>query len=128
MGIDISPMPVRHGQTPARRLLPAGKRTDLASRTVNRITGSMMVKILSPGERTQVRAGGKHKNRLNDHPHPGPLLQGEGETFAVPLKIYARLDLPDGIPKFLFWFPEVNGSDFQSPTLQNCNFETLALL
>jgi hypothetical protein len=26
MGIDISPMPVRHGQTPARRLLPAGKR------------------------------------------------------------------------------------------------------
>jgi ribosomal protein L13E len=26
MGIDISPMPVRHGQTPARRLRVAGKR------------------------------------------------------------------------------------------------------
>jgi hypothetical protein len=26
MGMDISPMPVRHGQTPARRLWPAGKR------------------------------------------------------------------------------------------------------
>src|ERR1017187_4026430 len=26
IGIDISPMPVRHGQTPARRLRPAGKR------------------------------------------------------------------------------------------------------
>jgi hypothetical protein len=26
IGIDISPMPVRHGQTPARRLCPAGKR------------------------------------------------------------------------------------------------------
>ena len=26
MGIDISPMPVRHGQTPARRLRLAGKR------------------------------------------------------------------------------------------------------
>jgi hypothetical protein len=25
MGIDISPMPVRHGQTPARRLRLAGK-------------------------------------------------------------------------------------------------------
>ena len=33
MGIDISPMPVRHGQTPARRLWPAGKRTALARRT-----------------------------------------------------------------------------------------------
>ena len=33
MGIDISPMPVRHGQTPARRLRPAGKRTALARRT-----------------------------------------------------------------------------------------------
>jgi ribosomal protein L13E len=26
IGIDISPMPVRHGQTPARRLCLAGKR------------------------------------------------------------------------------------------------------
>src|ERR1039458_9025101 len=26
MGIDISPIPVRHGQTPARRLRSAGKR------------------------------------------------------------------------------------------------------
>jgi hypothetical protein len=26
MGTDISPMPVRHGQTPARRLRVAGKR------------------------------------------------------------------------------------------------------
>jgi hypothetical protein len=26
IGIDISPMPVRHGQTPARRLRVAGKR------------------------------------------------------------------------------------------------------
>src|SRR5208282_2809528 len=27
--------------------------------------------------------------RLNDRPHPGPLLRGEGEFFAVPLKIRA---------------------------------------
>jgi len=33
MGVDISPMPVRHGQTPARRLRVAGKRTALARRT-----------------------------------------------------------------------------------------------
>jgi hypothetical protein len=33
IGIAISPMPVRHGQTPARRLRVAGKRTALARRT-----------------------------------------------------------------------------------------------
>jgi hypothetical protein len=33
IGIDISPMPVRHGQTPARRLQSAGKRTVPESRT-----------------------------------------------------------------------------------------------
>src|ERR1035441_2682055 len=33
LGIDISPMSVRHGQTPARRLRTAGKRTALARRT-----------------------------------------------------------------------------------------------
>jgi hypothetical protein len=32
-GIDMSPKPVRHGQTPARRLRSAGKRTALARRT-----------------------------------------------------------------------------------------------
>jgi len=38
MGIDLSPMPVRHGQTPARRLRVAGKRTALARRTLINFT------------------------------------------------------------------------------------------
>jgi hypothetical protein len=29
----------------------------------------------------------QRKVRLNDRPHPGPLLRGEGESFTVPLKI-----------------------------------------
>jgi hypothetical protein len=47
----------------------------------------------SPGEKVRLRAGIKHKSnfaekvRLNDRPHPGPLLQGEGESSAVILKI-----------------------------------------
>ena len=31
----------------------------------------------------------QEKVRLNNRPHPGPLLQGEGESFAVPLKTRA---------------------------------------
>jgi hypothetical protein len=87
VGIDISPMPAAPWPNVGSTFAPAGKRTALESRTVNRITETVIGKILSSGERTQVRAGVKHKNRLNDRPHPGPLLQGEGETFAVPLKI-----------------------------------------
>jgi hypothetical protein len=35
------------------------------------------------GEKVRMRAGVKHKIRLNDRPHPGPLLRGEGEMFAA---------------------------------------------
>jgi hypothetical protein len=33
-----------------------------------------------------------------NRPHPGPLLQAEGESFAASLK-FARLDLPDCHPQ-----------------------------
>ena len=34
-----------------------------------------------------MRAGVKHKIRLNDRPYPSPLLRGEGETFVAAMKI-----------------------------------------
>ena len=67
-------------------------------RTVNRITETVIAKILSPGERTQVRAGVKHKSVLPFRPQKTklvettvltPALSSEEreKTFAVPLRI-----------------------------------------
>jgi len=41
----------------------------------------------SPGEKVRMRADVKHKLVWNDRPHPGPLLQGEGETFGAHIEI-----------------------------------------
>ena len=73
-------------------------------RTVNQITETVIAKILSLGERTQVRAGVKQiiRRGRGDETHFKTgfwisvrdssrrlLRHGEGESFAVPLKIRA---------------------------------------
>src|ERR1035441_8396502 len=73
-------------------------------RTVNQITEAVIAKILSPGERTQVRAGVKQiiRRSRGDETHFKTgfwisvraslrrlLRHGEGESSAVPLKIRA---------------------------------------
>ena len=61
-------------------------------------TGKTEAESSSPSKPAQ------RKVRLNDRPHPGPLLRGEGESFTVPLKICVpgfagwSADKPDTCP------------------------------
>ncbi len=71
--------------------------------------------FLSPGERIKgegelMRAGVKTQISWNDRPHPGPLLRGEGESFAVFLKIHTT-----GFAGRSSTKPKLAGCHFLSP-------------
>jgi len=76
MGIDISPMPVRHGQTPARRLhLPESECSGAPDTASSSAIGVVASRQSAPSEKEQNVCGGLPTRRY-----------GAGASSAVPLK------------------------------------------